>query len=85
MAIICWPDQTQNETAVLCSICHRQISLISATAGLQHHDGTQAFACNDHFASGPQLINGWADFTIEQHRQQAQLKAESRGDGPAVR
>lgn len=85
MAIICWPDQTQNEAAVTCSICHREIPLASATAGLQCFDGTQAFACDDHFANGAQLINGWTDFTIEQHRRQAQQRVESLGNGPAVR
>ena len=66
MAIKAWPDDVKLEEMVHCIACRQMIVLADATAGLHYADGSQAFACNNHFWDGTSLIRGWTDFLISQ-------------------
>lgn len=66
MAIEIWPDDVQIEETVLCIACNQEIMLMDATAGAMDIHGKQAFACNDHFWNGAQLIRGWVEFALAQ-------------------
>jgi hypothetical protein len=72
MAIITWPDDVQIEKTVLCVACNQEILLSEATAGAVDVYGKQAFACNDHFWNGTQLIRGWTEFALAQQAEQQQ-------------
>jgi hypothetical protein len=49
-----------------CIICYESVSLVEATAGSLHADGSQAFACDHHLRERGTWITAWALFDIEQ-------------------
>jgi hypothetical protein len=70
MAITTWPDDVHIEETVMCVACNQEILLSKATAGAVDARGGQAFACNEHFWNGTQLIRGWTEFALAQQAAQ---------------
>lgn len=78
MAIYTIFPHDHHTRTIRCIICYETVTLVNATAGSLHADGSQAYACDRHLHNREAWITAWALFDIEQDamaRQPAEIAA----------
>ena len=67
MTVVIWPANMAVQVDIRCFVCRRNISVISATVGLQDSEASQVFTCSAHLGRGDssRFLRAWIDLSLD--------------------